>query len=59
MSKIVFTMGTQTEFSQATESEAIYVRDRCAALLVIHRSSPEAAVIVETYLATLKTLTGA
>jgi len=59
MSKIVLSMSSQTEFSNATYTEAIQVRNRCAALLSMHRADPESAVVVEAYLEELIAAIGA
>jgi len=58
MSKIVFTMGSQIEFSNAYDTDAIQVRNRCAALLTMHRVDYASAAVVAAYLAELAAAVG-
>mgnify|MGYP003641709306 CR=1 FL=1 len=59
MSKIVFTMSSQGEFSNAYDTDAIQVRNRCAALLTMHRVDAESAAAVEAYVTVLAAAVGA
>ena len=59
MSKIVHTMGSQVEFSNAYTTAEIEIRERCAALLVLSKGIGFSLVLVDVYLDELEAALGA